>query len=62
MKRDFTLFSCFVFLLIGILSGCESQKSTVLTNTLTFDMRKINSLRLDYDADDIHVLDSKTIK
>ncbi|RCX16904.1 putative adhesin [Anaerobacterium chartisolvens] len=58
MKRNLILFVCVVFLLIGILSGCEGQKVTALVNTLTFDIGDFESIRLDYDADDIHVLES----
>lgn len=62
MKRNFILFTCVVFLLMGILSGCGGQKATVLANTLTFDTEDFESLRLDYDADDIHVLESDNAK
>lgn len=62
MKRKFIAFACVVFLLIGILSGCGGQKATVLVNTLSFDTGDFESLRLDYDADDIHVLESDNAK
>lgn len=62
MQRKFILFTCVVFLLMGILSGCRGQKAIVLVNTLTFDTGDFQSLRLDYDADDIHVLESDNDK
>jgi len=62
MKCNFISFTCVVFLLMGILSGRGGQKATVLVNTLTFDMGDFESLRLDYDADDIHVLESDNDK
>lgn len=61
MKRKFISFTCVVFLL-GILSGCGGQKATALVNTLTFDTGDFESLRLDYDADDIQVLESDNDK
>ncbi|AIQ21326.1 hypothetical protein H70357_35045 [Paenibacillus sp. FSL H7-0357] len=62
MTRNFISFTCVVFLLMGILSGCGGQKATALVNTLTFDTGDFESLRLDYDADDIHVLESDNDK
>ena len=47
---------------MGILSGCGRQKATGLVNTLTFNVGDFESLRLDYDADDIHVLESDNDK
>lgn len=58
MKRNFISFACAVFLLMGISSGCKEQTATALVNTLTFDTSDFESLRLDYDADDIQVLQS----
>lgn len=62
MKRNFILFTCVVFLLMGISSGCGGQKSTALVNTLSFNTDDFESLRLDYDADDIHVMESDSDK
>ncbi len=62
MKRKFISFTCVGFLLMGILSGCGGQKATALVNTLTFDTGDFESLRLDYDADYIHVLESDNAK
>jgi len=47
---------------MGILTGCGEQKATALVNTLTFDTEDFGSLRLDYDAEDIHVLKSDNDK
>lgn len=60
MRRHFTAFMCAAFLLAGFLSGCGEQKAPALVNTLTFNMGDFERLRLDYDADDIHVLQSDT--
>jgi hypothetical protein len=57
MKRNLGALACAGIILIGALSGCGSQKATALVNTLTFDTGDFQSLRLDYDADDIHVLE-----
>lgn len=62
MKRKFISFTCVVFLLMGSLSACGGQRAAVLVNTLTFDIGDFESLRLDYDADDIHVLESDNAK
>ncbi len=62
MKKNLISFACTGFLLIGILSGCGSQKATAPVNTLTFGIGDFQSLRLDYDADDIHVLESDNNK
>lgn len=62
MKRKFISLTCVVFVLMGILSGCGGQKAVALVNTLTFDTGDFNTLRLDYDADDIHVLESDNDK
>ncbi len=62
MKRKFISFTCVVFLLMGILSGCGGQKAVALVNTLTFGTGDFESLRLDYDADNIHVLESDNDK
>ncbi|HWQ40891.1 MAG TPA: DUF4097 family beta strand repeat-containing protein [Desulfosporosinus sp.] len=62
MKRDLILFACTGILLVGILSGCGSQKAIALVNTLTFNIGDFQSLRLDYDADNIHVLESDNDK
>lgn len=58
MKCNLFSFACVSFLLMGILSGCGGQKAIILVNTLTFDNGDFETLRLDYDADDIHVLES----
>ena len=58
MKRHPISLVCAGLLLMGILSGCGGQKAIALVNTLTFDTGAFQSLRLDYDADDIHVLES----
>jgi hypothetical protein len=47
---------------MGMLSGCGGQKATALVNTLSFDTGNFESLRLDYDSDDIHVLESDNDK
>ncbi|SNT04444.1 Putative adhesin [Anaerovirgula multivorans] len=62
MKRNLISFVCVGFFLMGMLSGCGAQKATALVNTLTFDTGDFESLRLDYDADDIHVLESDSAK
>ncbi len=62
MKRNLISLVCVGFLFMGMLSGCGGQKATVLVNTLTFDTGDFESLRLDYDADDIHVLESDNAK
>lgn len=62
MKRNLNSFVCIVFFLIGMVSGCGGKKATVLVNTLTFNTGDFESLRLDYDADDIHVLESDNAK
>ncbi len=62
MKCDFISFVCAGFLLLGLLSGCGGQKGTALVNTLTFNTGDFESLRLDYDADDIQVLESDNDK
>ncbi len=62
MKQILILFACTGFLLVGILSGCGNQKAITLVNTLTFSLGDLQSLRLDYDADDIHVLESDNNK
>lgn len=62
MKRKVISFTCVVFLLMGILSGCGGQKVIALVNTLTFDTGDFKSLRFDYDVDNIHVLESDNEK
>lgn len=62
MKRNLISFIYVVFFLMGMLSGCGGQKSTALVNTLTFNTEDFESLRLDYDADDIYVLESGNAK
>lgn len=62
MKHILISFVCAVFFLIVILSGCGRQKATALVNTLTFNADGFKNLRLDYDADDIHVLESNSAK
>lgn len=58
MKRTLLSFACAGILLTGIFTGCTSQKQMTLVNTLAFRVRDFQSLRLDYDADDIYVLES----
>ncbi len=58
MKRKLISFNCAFFLLFGMLTGCTEVTATSLVNTLTFDTGDFASLRLDYDADDIIVLES----
>lgn len=62
MKCNFIVLTCTFFLLTGILSGCQEQKATSLVNTLTFDTEDFESLRLDYDADDLQLLESDSNK
>ncbi|MDF2989009.1 MAG: hypothetical protein K0R50_4519 [Eubacterium sp.] len=62
MKRNKLSVLIAGILLIEALSGCGSQKAISLVNTLTFDAGDFQSLRLDYDADDIHVLESESDK
>lgn len=62
MKHNLISFACISALLMGILTGCGGQKATALVNTLTFDTEDFRSLRLDYDAEDIHVLESDNDK
>lgn len=62
MKHNLISYASVGFLFMGILSGCGGQKATALVNTLTFDTGDFGSLRLDYDADDIHVLESDNDK
>ncbi|WP_419823699.1 DUF4097 family beta strand repeat-containing protein [Anoxybacterium hadale] len=57
MKRTLLSFACAGILLTGIFTGCGSQKQMTLVNTLTFGVGDFQSLRLDYDADDIYVLE-----
>ncbi|MDF3000617.1 MAG: hypothetical protein K0Q48_736 [Bacillota bacterium] len=58
MKRTLLSFACAGILLTGIFTGCGSQKQMTLVNTLNFGVEDFQSLRLDYDADDIYVLES----
>lgn len=62
MKQNSILFICVAFLLVGILLGCGGQKKTTLVNTLILDTGDFESLWLDYDADDIYVLESDSDK
>lgn len=62
MKRNLISLACAGVLLMGALSGCQEQKATALVNTLSFNMGDFQSLRLDYDAEDIHVLESDNDK
>jgi hypothetical protein len=62
MKQNLISFACAGILLAGIISGCGSTKAIALVNTLTFSIGDLHSLRLDYDADDIHVLESNNDK
>lgn len=58
MIRNLVLFACAAFFIFVIISGCGGQKTTALVNTLTFDTGDFDRIRLDYDADDIYVLES----
>ncbi|MTK08656.1 MAG: DUF4097 domain-containing protein [Hungatella sp.] len=58
MKRNSISLACAAFFLFVIVTSCGGQKTTSLVNTLTFDADDFNSIRLDYDADDIYVLES----
>lgn len=58
MKRNSVLFACAAFFIFVIISGCGGKKTTALVNTLTFDTGDFDRIRLDYDADDIYVLES----
>ncbi|WRS28442.1 DUF4097 family beta strand repeat-containing protein [Oscillospiraceae bacterium MB08-C2-2] len=62
MKHKFISYICVVFLLMGVFSGCGRQTATALVNTRSFDIGDFKNLRLDYDADDIHVLESDNDK
>ncbi len=62
MKCNFIVLICAFFLLTGLLSGCQEQKAISLVNTLTFDTEDFDSLRLDYDADDLQLLESDSNK
>lgn len=62
MKCNSILIGCIFFLLMVILLGCGRQKATALVNTLTFNTGDFESLGLDYDADDIRVLESDNDK
>lgn len=56
MNRHLIVPGCVLLVLMGLLPGCKAQQATSLVNTVTFETGDIKSLRLDYDADDIHVL------
>jgi hypothetical protein len=56
MNRHLFVPSCVFLFLMGLLSGCKTQQATSLVNTVTFETGELKSLRLDFDADDIHVL------
>ncbi|MFT3983801.1 MAG: DUF4097 family beta strand repeat-containing protein [Lachnospiraceae bacterium] len=62
MRHNKVSSACAGIMLMGILSGCKEQKAVIPVNTLTFDTRAFESLRLDYDADDIYVLESENDK
>lgn len=62
MIRNLAVFTCAGILFLGTLSGCGSQEVTIQVNTLIFDAEAFQSIRLDYDADDIHVLKSDNDK
>jgi DUF4097 and DUF4098 domain-containing protein YvlB len=62
MKRSIIAFACTGFLLTGMLAGCGGQKAPDIANTLTFTVGDFESLRLDYDADDIQVLEGNDNK
>ena len=58
MKRNIIAFACTGFLLTGMLAGCGGQKAPDLVNTLTFTVGDFETLRLDYDAEDIQILEA----
>ncbi|MCB8815304.1 DUF4097 family beta strand repeat-containing protein [Desulfosporosinus shakirovi] len=62
MKPNILSVALVCILLIGALSGCGNQKAISLVNTLAFDIGDFQSIRLDYDADDIYVLKSESDK
>lgn len=62
MKCNLIFFACAAFLLFVMVTSCGGQKITSLVNTLTFDVDDFNSIGLDYDADDIYVLESNQAK
>ena len=62
MKCNLIFFACAAFLLFVMVTSCGGQKITSLVNTLTFDVGDFNSIGLDYDADDIYVLESNQAK
>lgn len=49
-------------LLMIMLSGCDGNKAPSLVNTLEFDIGNLQIIRLDYDADDICVIEGKSGK
>ncbi|GEM_PF-515238 len=49
-------------LFVGVLSGCGNQKAISLVNTLVFDMGDFQSIRLDYDMEDIRVVEGESGK
>lgn len=62
MKRNLFSLVGMGFFLMGMLSGCGKQEATALVNTLSFYTEDFKRLRLDYDAEDIHVLESDNAK
>lgn len=62
MKNKIVSMAIPCILLIGALSGCGSQKAVSLVNTLMFDIGDFKSIRLDYDADNIRVLEGESGK
>lgn len=46
-------------LLLIQLSGCGGPKAASLVNTVTFNLEPYSGIRLDYDAEDIHVLEGE---
>lgn len=47
-------------LLLILLSGCGGTKAASLVNTVTLNLETYQSIRLDYDAEDIHVLEGES--
>ncbi|WP_320130070.1 hypothetical protein [uncultured Sphaerochaeta sp.] len=62
MKRSLFSFSVAYLFLVVHLTGCSNAKIPTLVHIQTFDMNAMQSIHLDYDEDDIHILESKNEK
>jgi hypothetical protein len=51
--------SMLCLLLLVLLSGCGGPRAASLVNTVTFNLEPYQGIRLDYDAEDIHVLEGE---